>query len=93
MWGFVEHHTKNDTLPSGGRWGPHEAQRLRGEKEEQGSGRMFFLSKKNGAKRTLLRRGDPSEIRTPDTLIKSHIRLCLYIFIIFYKSHKNVVFA
>ena len=27
------------------------------EKEEQGSGRIFFLKKKNGAKRTLLRRG------------------------------------
>ena len=63
----MEHHTKNDTLPSGGRWGPHEAQRLRGEKEEQGSGRMFFLSKKNGAKRTLLRRGDPI------TIINEHL--------------------
>ena len=40
------------------------------ENKEQGSGQIFF-AKKNGAKRTLLRRGAPSGTRTPDTLIKS----------------------
>ena len=53
-----------------------QRKRLRfGEEEQQNERALTFIKKSEHAICRLLRRGDPAEIRTPDTLLKRQV-LC-----------------